>query len=357
MTRTEGKLNVLCIIEPDERVLEQIRAVAPDRINVEHVWAEFKDEILLQWPTRMVDRVRHHTPQRTPEETDRLVREADIMLLNVPFPHTVPQRVGNLKWAHFQFAGISNIIPTDWGKKASFLVTSGRGRSGFSIPETAIGVVFMFAKRLDIATRNTAAGFDVKVQPAMKMVRGKTLGLVGLGGIGANLAELAHAIGMRVVATRRSAAERIENTDGVEMLYPPSELHSMLGESDFVVMCVAHTPETDQMMDDNAFAAMKPGAFFINVARGELVREEALVEALRSGHVAGAYLDVWTDEFGKPPIPELLACGNLVMTPHISGRNDLQDSSNRGLDLFLYNLRSFLAGAPMRNVYDPERGY
>ena len=129
----------------------------------------------------------------------------------------------------------------------------------------------------------------------------------------------------------------------------------MLAESDFVALCAMWTPETERILDKQAFAAMKTGAFLLNAARGELVDEAAMVEALKDGRLAGAYIDVWWHDTDEPPIPELLQAPNLIITPHVSGGAD--GNYRGGMDVFCENLRRLLAGEELLNVVDWERGY
>jgi phosphoglycerate dehydrogenase-like enzyme len=116
------------------------------------------------------------------------------------------------------------------------------------------------------------------------------------------------------------------------------------------------TPETERLLNDQAFAAMKPGAYLINTARGEIIDETALVAALQSGHLAGAYIDVWDNDLaGVPPSPLLQSAPNLIFTPHASGRSDIPQGFS--LDLFCENLERLLKGEPLINVIDWNRGY
>ena len=161
---------------------------------------------------------------------------------------------------------------------------------------------------------------------------------------------------MTVLATRRSARERQVNVEGVDEILPADQLHEMLSRSDFVAVCVMLTRETVGLLDSAAFAAMKPGAIVLNVARGEVIDEAAMVAALQAGRLGGAYLDVYTGELsGSPPPRSLTDDPRVVLTPHISGSAD--DPGPLGFDLFLENLRNFLGGKPLRNVIDWDRGY
>jgi phosphoglycerate dehydrogenase-like enzyme len=359
------KLNVLVITQTNEAV-ERIRAVAPDRLNVAHAFQDFLPEMAAQWPERVMVRNGWQRPSRlegqatpevfrAPDETEALVREAQAMLLTVPFPKTLPTRAPNLIYAHFSFAGVSNLFDCDWWNIPA-IVTSSRGATqALPIAEMAMGAALMLARRLDLAVLNTKAGMTNYGTPKQKLMAGKTMGIVGLGGIGAHIARLAKAFDMRVIATRHSATERRENADGVDLVLPASGLHELMAESDFIAVCLAWTPETQRVLNKEAFAAAKPGAYLLNVARGEVIDEPALVEALHSGQIGGAYLDVWWDDFGSPPRPELLAAPNLILTPHISGVTDAAHAFF--VDIFCENLGRLLRGEPLQNVVDWNRGY
>jgi phosphoglycerate dehydrogenase-like enzyme len=177
------------------------------------------------------------------------------------------------------------------------------------------------------------------------------MGIAGLGGIGQQVARLASALGMRAVGTRRSS----DPVEHVDRLFQPAELHAMFGECDLVVPAVQLTDETHHLIDAAALAVMKSGAILVNVARDELIDEAALVETLRSGHLGGFATDVYVGEFERPPLPELLAFDNALLTPHTSGQTE---SPSRGpLEIFRENLRRSLAGEPLLNQVDWERGY
>jgi phosphoglycerate dehydrogenase-like enzyme len=179
---------------------------------------------------------------------------------------------------------------------------------------------------------------------------GKTVAVIGLGRIGVGVAHRAKAMGMRVVGARRSGAP----VPGVDAVYPPGDLHRPLGEADYVVLAVPLTPATTGLMDAKAFDAMRPSAYLVNVSRGRVVDETALVEALRSGRIAGAALDVFAQE-PLPPESPLWRLDNVIITPHVGG--DMKDFSARSTRLFCENLGRYLRGEPMLNVVDLARGY
>ncbi|HLF72426.1 MAG TPA: D-2-hydroxyacid dehydrogenase [Dehalococcoidia bacterium] len=353
------KVNVLVLHWLGEGPLERIRAVAPDRLNVVSAISDFVEELSREWPAELLQRYRLRLDmerKHTDAEREALVRDAHVIFMTQPFPKTLVQRAPNLRWAHFSFAGVSNLMNTPWWG-APIDVTSSRGYTSVRpIAENVIGATFMFARRLDWAVDETRAHrFDPTSHPGARLVRDKTMAIVGLGGIGSEVAKLAKGVGMRVIATRGSATQRQENVDGVDVVFPASQLHDMLAEADFVAVCAAWTPETEAMLDAAAFTALKPGAYLMNVSRGEIIDEPAMVEALRDGRLAGAYLDVWKDDFGSPPSADLQALPNVIFTPHVAGRSD--GATVLTVDLFCKNLDRFLKGEPLENLVDWERGY
>jgi len=182
---------------------------------------------------------------------------------------------------------------------------------------------------------------------------GQTLGIVGLGSIGRRVAQLGRAFGMRVLATRRTMQTDAQDPD-VDQLYPTTQLHEMLGASDYVVVSVPLTQETDHLIGEAELRAMRPHAYLVNVARGRVIDEQVLIRALTDGWIAGAGLDV-TEEEPLPATSPLYTMPNVILTPHISGVSVNYDT--RLTDLFADNLRRFRANAPLRNRYEAERGY
>lgn len=300
---------------------------------------------------------KHPSPETgvPPTERERMLREAHVIVCSLPYPKELRERTPNLKWVQFLFAGVSDFKHCDlWG--TDIALTSARGYvEALPIAEALIAAALMFAKDLPLAVRQTDGGTLDRASYGMQLIHGKTFGVVGLGGIGAHAARLAKGLGMRTVATKYLATTRQENAEGVDVLYPPSQLLDMLPECDFVAACAPLTDATRGMFDKRAIAAMKPGATFLNVARGELADEGALKDALRSGHLRGAYLDVYTGEAVGPPDPELLALPNVVMTPHTSGITD--EEHDFAMQLFRDNLAHFVAGDTLKNLVEWDSGY
>jgi phosphoglycerate dehydrogenase-like enzyme len=198
-------------------------------------------------------------------------------------------------------------------------------------------------------------------------LRDVTIGIVGLGSIGQAVASLATAFGCRVIATRRGTAaaagaaparddeaERLVPPPHVDLVLPPDGLPRLLAESDFVVLALPLTADTADLLDARALARVKPGAWLINVARGGLIDERALVRALRDGPLGGAVLDAFRDE-PLPPDSPLYGLPNCIVTPHTSWSSGRVLA--RSVELFCDNLRRYRAGEPLRNVVDPSVGY
>ena len=248
-------------------------------------------------------------------------------------------------------AGVSNLTRGDlW--RSQVPVTSGRG-AGNTLPiaEWVVAAGLAFCKELPRVFAQRSAGHLDRSAFRGRLVAGKTLGVVGLGGIGREVARLARGLGLRVIGLRRST----DPVEHVEQLYRPAELHALLGQSDLVVLATQLTDETHHLMDEAAFAALKPGAFLINIARGELIDEAALIQALRSGRLGGFAADVYEGEFERQPPAELLAFDNVLLAPHTSGQTEYP--STGPLEIFRENLRRCLAGEPLLNQVDWERGY
>jgi len=317
-------------------------------VKVYPVWDDFQPELAEEWPEETMKRRGggDAPPSRSREQLEELIGQAHAAIVGVPWPVKAAERMPNLIWAHLPFAGVTSLKESAWwGGKA--IVTSARGfTSALPIAESAMAGAFLLARRLDTAVRQTdARKLDASAYArGMSVLRGKTMGIIGLGGIG-----------MRVIATRHSAKERQADVDGVDLLLPPSETHAMLAESDFIAVCAMWTPETERLLDRAAFEAVKPGAYLLNVARGEIVDEREMVAALESGRLAGAYIDVWRDDTQAPPIPELLTAPNLVITPHVSPGSD--GDYRGGIDIFCENLGRLLRGEELVNVVDWQRGY
>lgn len=347
-------LNVLLVSAPKQARVERVRAIDPQRLRVNELSSiELAGDEGELWPPGRMDPGLSLSRRGGRAERDRLVREAHVILLGLPYPTRLYARTRDVLWVHHPNAGASNLWQSDfWG--APVPVTTSRGaNAALPIAESVIAGALMFARGLHIGARGSMARGDYAGNVTLA---GKTMGVVGLGGIGSHVARLAKGLGMTVLATRRSARARMLNVDGVDELLPPAQLHEMLGRSDFVAVCVMLTRETLGLLDPAAFAAMKPGSIVLNVARGEVIDEAAMLAALQAGRLGGAYLDVYAGELSGAPLTAALRDDpRVVITPHVSGRAD--NPGPLGFDVFLANLRNLLDGVPLRNVIDWSQGY
>ena len=187
------------------------------------------------------------------------------------------------------------------------------------------------------------------------LIEGKTVCVVGAGGIGQAVGRLCAGAGMRAVGTRRHVPAGDALPPGFSRLEGPEHLHSLLGESDFVAVCCQWTPETTRLIGHAAFSAMRPGTVLVNVARGEIIDEAALITALDSGKLRGVGLDVYEGEFEHAPDARLWQDERVLITPHVSGGTDV--AQHRVVEVFSDNLRAYLDGRPLVNVIDWRRGY
>jgi phosphoglycerate dehydrogenase-like enzyme len=291
------------------------------------------------------------------ETREELIAQADVALIGYPVPSTIAARAPQLQWAHHTQAGVSNLHSSDlWS--SSVPLTSSRGHvAPTGIAEYVVAAAFYFARGLDEATRQKCAGTFERADYKMRTLTGSTMGVIGLGGIGREVARLARSVGMRAIATRRSPAVPGEAIDGVDLMFPRERLAELAAESDVVAVCAQLTNDTRGIVDARLFAAMKPDAILVNVARGELVDEEALVRAVSQGQIRGAVLDVYEGELdGRQPRRELTELPEVLLTPHISGIGDTS-VTELAKELFTENLRRFIDGRPLLNLVDRERGY
>ena len=255
-----------------------------------------------------------------------------------------------LRWIQATSAGLDGYYFPEL-RDSDVTVTNLRGIYSDVIAEHVFALLLSMARGIPAYFRSQQEGrWESKDVPVIH-VAGTTLGVLGLGGIGLAVAERGHAFGMRVLALDPAPKGR---PDYVERVYGVHELHEMLGEVDFFVICAPHTGETDRMIDAAALKAMKSSAIFINIGRGKVVDLAALTRALGNGEIAGAGLDVFEEE----PLPEghpLWAMENVMITPHVAAISDRIE--DRRIGLILDNIQRFRDGEPLLNVVDNKRGY
>ena len=215
------------------------------------------------------------------EAHDHLLGAADVLVIGYPVPRSIAGRAPRLRWAHHTQAGVSNLHRSDlWTSDVT--LTSGRGTvAARAIAEYAVAAAMFAARGLDEATRQKRAGQFTRRGYRMRTVAGSTIGVIGFGGIGREVGRIAQALGMRVVATRWSIDTPEHDVDGADVVLPADRLLEVAAESDYLVVCSQLTDQTRGMIDSSVFAAMPPHAVLVNVARGEEVDEEALLDARR----------------------------------------------------------------------------
>jgi phosphoglycerate dehydrogenase-like enzyme len=350
------KINVLNIQRLGAAERAKIEAVDP-AVELVDAGGWFDGEYRETWPAYTA--ARYLAPgavgRGTQEERDRLLAEAEVILGGWPFPLDLRARAPGLKWFHQRPAGASNLRRGDlWGSNVTVTTSRGVG-STLAMAEYAVAGILHFAKSLHRTAADSATGsFDHRAYGPL-LIEGKTACVVGAGGIGRQVGRLCAGLGMRVVGTRRQADPAEPLPSGFDELGGPEQLDGFLRESHFVVICCQWTRETNRLFDKDRFAVMKPGSVLVNVARGEIVDEDALADALQRNHLRGVVLDVYVGEFEHPPPQRLWYDPRVLITPHVSGASD--EDRHGAIDLFCDNLRAYLYGRSLRNVIDWERGY
>lgn len=260
-----------------------------------------------------------------------------------------------LRWVHSANAGVeANLFPEMVA--SDVLLTNGAGLHSVSIPEHVLGLMLAlgrnFHESIRLQARASWERFAVIVfAGGIKELDGSNLAILGAGAIGTALAKLGAALGMKVRVLRRRPGKPV---DGAEAVVGPEEKLALLAWADFVVLATPLTRETENLIDGEALRAMRSSSYLINIARGECVDDAALVAALRAGAIAGAGLDTFREE-PLPASSPYWGLPNVIVTPHVSGYTPRY--FERTLDLFRENLRSFVAGRPLRNVVDKQLGY
>jgi phosphoglycerate dehydrogenase-like enzyme len=329
---------------------------ADARVQLIDAGGWFNGEYAQTWPTATVARYvqadGQNNGQGSRSERDAILAEAEIVIGGFPYPLDLRSRAPRLRWMHQTPAGASNLRRGDlWNSDVTFTTSRGYGETT-AIAEYAIAGIMHFAKGFDCAYADRdAAAFDAHRYAARALER-KTLCVIGAGGIGREIARLGRALGMRTVGTRASPVADDACFDRVE---GPGALHELLGESDYVAVSCQWTDATTNLLDEKAFAAMKPGAIVVNVARGEIIDESALLAALDHGHLRGAVLDVYVGEFESTPPERLWTHPGVMITPHTSAQTDV--SRRRSIELFCANLHRYLHGEPLENQVDWSVGY
>lgn len=286
-------------------------------------------------------------------QVDERIAEAEIFLGGRITPEQW-RRAERLAWIHVPWAGVNSLFQVAAIRESPIMITNSSGVMSDAVADQVLAYLLMLGRDLPAQLRAQGRGGWERYateSPRRRRLRGMTLGLIGYGAIGFAIAERARAFGMRVIALRRNPGRTATSLD---LELGPSELPRLLAESDFVVTAAPLTQETAGLIGAEELRMMKPSAFFINISRGAIVVESALIAALMEGTIAGAALDVFETE----PLPEgspFWSMENVIVTPHSAG--GFVGFTGAVTDLFLDNLRRYVQGEPLLNVVRQRRGY
>lgn len=314
-------MKILILANLEDRHIAQIEAVAPDV------------ELMVTTDRNMAI---------------SLAPEAEVMV-GWNLPREAIARAPNLRWIHSTAAGVDQLLFPEVLER-DILVTTSSGIHAIPLCEHVFAMLLALSRRLHHAIcqqihhrwdRRGCVGGELG---------GGTLGILGLGHIGVELAKRAAAFEMRVIGTKRTPSP----VPYVERVLPPEGLDEVLAESDAVVIALPLTPQTRGLIGERELRLMKPTAFLINVGRGPIVQEAALLRALQEGWIAGAGLDVFEQE-PLPPDSPFYDLENVILTPHVAGTSPRY--MDRAIPLFCENLARYVRGEMLLNVVDKERGY
>jgi len=335
----EEKINVVVAMDFSDEIIEQLRDVSP-RLHVERYFPDVPEDV---WA------------------------DAEILYTLRNFPEVT--QAPRLRWIQLHVAGIEDILDRPIVRAQDIEVTTASGVHAVQMAEFCLAMMLAFNYKIPTMLRLKSMAEWPKNPSATfhpMPLRGKTVGIVGYGSIGRELARQADALGMTVLATKRDVRHTaqqetyvIDNLGDVEgdipeRIYPPEALASMAKECDYLVVTLPLTNETTHLIDETVLEAMKPSAILINVSRGAVVDEKALITAISSEQIGGAALDVFEEE----PLPKTSPLWNLehvIISPHVSGFTD--DYHQRVANLFIENLKRYLENRPLLNRLKREHGY
>jgi phosphoglycerate dehydrogenase-like enzyme len=329
--------------------------------------------VALPLEDELVERIQAVSPQvKVSVSPDREIfseeawRRAEVLFTWKVLP--AHDQAPRLRWIQYYLAGTEKLIEAEISKKPDLIVTSMSGANAPQVAEHAVGMLLALGRQMpqlmkDQQESKWSKTAGTRFEPLN--LRGSTVGIVGYGSIGRQIARLLRPFGCVILASKRNAMDPTDNgyaPDGAgdpqgeffDRLYPGKTLRAMFKECDFVVVTVPLTKETNGMIGAEQLASLREGAYLVDVSRGGVIDHEALVEALQNETLAGASLDVFPEE----PLPEespLWKMPNVILTPHIAGISPHYD--RQAVDLFCENLRRYLNNEPLYNRVDLERGY
>jgi phosphoglycerate dehydrogenase-like enzyme len=339
MSESQDKIRVIVSMDFSDDLLERLRAVS-DRIQVE----------------------RHH-----PDVPASAYKDVEVLYTLRNFPE--PEQAPHLRWIQLHFAGLDSMIHRPIAQAEDVEITSASGIHAVPIAEYCMAMMLAWEYKLPkMFEFKQKAHWPENPNTVFrpKTLRDQTLGIVGYGSIGRELARLADQFGMKVLATKRNLLNTTDDDgyaeagtgdptgDIPERLYPPEALGTMVKDCDFLVVTVPLTPDTRHLINADILGKMKKSAFLINIARGSVIDEAALISTLAAEKIAGAALDVFEEE----PLPSsspLWNLDNVIISPHVSGNNTRYNE--RAAALFEENLRRYVEKRPLLNRLERTRGY
>lgn len=335
-------INVLVTLSLEEKHIEKLNSVSP-KLN------------FIVEPANRVDEISKENWEM-----------AQVLYTNrvIPLPEQAPQ----LNWIQFHWAGINHARNAAILSRKDLTATTLSGAACSQVAEYILMMLLAMGHRfpeMRAAQRRSEWPQDRWVRFQPQELRNSTVGIIGYGSIGRQTARLLLPFGATVLAAKHNAMKTTDEGYTLEgmgdpqgefplRIYPPQALKTMVKECDFVVVTAPLTDQTQGLVNEDVLNACKPGAYLIHVSRAGVVEQDALVNALKNGRLAGAAVDVFLDEPLAPDSP-LWKTPNLIITPHISGNSPVYDE--RAVDLFAENLRRYLIGLPLLNQFDPKLGY
>ena len=343
---TDSRLSVVIASPLENKLVERIRSVAPDRVRVVH------EPDLIPRPLYASD----HDGFRPDLDADGIarwlgiLRDADVLFdFDWYAPADLPVNAPRLRWVQATSSGIGRPIRGLGLDRTDIVFTNCAGVHAVPLAEwVVLGLLYLVKDVPRLLEEQAAHRWQ---RYTARSLAGRRVLLVGLGGVGREVARVLAGLGVEVRGLRRSDGPAPE---GVSRLIAREELLEALADVDALVLACPYTPETHHLIGAPELAALPPGAHLVNIARGAVVEEPALVAALQSGHLGGAILDVFEVE----PLPAdspLWDMPNVLVSPH--SVSTLETENELIVDLFVDNLRRYLDGRPLRNVYDRARGY
>lgn len=337
-----GPTEILITTPFPEDLLNRLRGISP-RINITTIQASRASEI----------------PAETWARTD---------ILYTAYVLPDPEQVPALKWIQFHYAGIDRFVDEPIFKKDGLVITTLSGAAAPQMAEHALAMLLALSRKLPalMAAQKKAEWPKDRFERFSPLgLRNKTVGIAGYGSIGRQIARLLQPFGAKVLATKRTVMhpgdsgytiEGLGDPEGelVQRLYPPQALRSMLKECHYLVVALPRTPETTGLINEAMLNALPSGACLVDISRGGIVDQAAVVHMLKNGKLAGAALDVFPEE-PLPATSPLWQIPNLILTPHISGGSP--HYNEQAVTLFSENLTRYLADLPLYNVFNPSRGY